>query len=248
MATTMEFHHTAYYPCSYLPGKSARSKIAIFCTFPDSLAYAHLIRQGYRRSGHFIYRPECVHCQSCIPVRIPTEQFRANRAQRRAWKQHQHLLATWHPLHFDPQHFRLYQRYQQVRHKGSTKGSTLESDDRTQYEDFLLKSNVDSFLVTFHQNSQLRMVSIIDQVPDGLSSVYTFFDPDVIDASYGTFNILWQIKQCQNKRLPYLYLGYWIAENRKMRYKSNFRPLQFFMKDQWQAMPMTAKADNPDAL
>ncbi|HNO74470.1 arginyltransferase [Nitrosomonas mobilis] len=240
----MDFHLTEYYPCSYLPDKSARSRIAVAHNSPESLVYARLIRQGYRRSGHFIYRPECDRCQSCLPVRIPVEQFCASRTQRRVWKQHQHLLAAWHPLHYNPAHLELYQRYQHARHTGGS----MENDSHAQYCDFLLKSNVDSFLITFHENDQLRMISIIDQVPDGLSSVYTFFDPSVVNASYGTFNILWQIEQCLSRHLPYLYLGYWIAENRKMRYKSNFKPLQVFTGNQWQTMHLTARADNPDAL
>ena len=242
--TTMDFHLTEYYPCSYLPDKSARSRIAVTHDLPESLVYAHLIKQGYRRSGHFIYRPECDQCQSCVPVRVPVDQFRASRTQHRAWKQHQHLLATWQPLYFDPAHFELYQRYQHARHAGGT----MENDSHTQYCDFLLKSNVDSFLVTFHENKQLRMVSMIDQVPDGLSSVYTFFDPDVTHASYGTFNILWQIEQCRSKYLPYLYLGYWIEENRKMRYKSNFRPLQILADNQWQAMNTAVDASDVNAI
>lgn len=240
----MDFHLTERYSCSYLPDKSARSRIAIVHDLPESSVYAHLIKQGYRRSGHFIYRPECDRCQSCVPVRVPVGQFRASRTQHRVWKQHQHLLTAWHPLHFDPAHFKLYQRYQHARHAGGA----MENDSHAQYRDFLLKSNVDSFLVTFHENEQLRMVSIIDQVPDGLSSVYTFFDPDVTHTSYGTFNILWQIEQCRSKHLPYLYLGYWIAENRKMRYKSNFKPLQIFVTNQWQTMNAVSDTSDNNAL
>ncbi|MCC7135195.1 MAG: arginyltransferase [Nitrosomonas sp.] len=238
----MDFHLTEHYPCSYLPGRLARSRIVVPHNVPEPLVYAHLIKRGYRRSGFFIYRPECGQCQSCVPVRVPVQQFCTNRTQRRAGKQHQHLLAAWHPLHFNPAHLELYQRYQHARHTGGD----MERDDHAQYRDFLLKSNVNSYLVTFHENNQLRMVSIIDQVPDGLSSVYTFFDPDISNASYGTFNILWQIEQCRSKHLPYLYLGYWIADNRKMCYKSNFRPLQVFVDNQWQekhAIPQTSGLD-----
>ncbi|SEI82962.1 arginyltransferase [Nitrosomonas eutropha] len=229
----MDFQITKNYPCSYLPGQLARSRIAITNNTPDTDAYAQLIQQGYRRSGNFIYRPDCELCHACIPVRIPVEQFHPNRIQRRIWKRHQHLQATRHSLHFDPAHFDLYQRYQKSRHPGGS----MDLDDQNgheQYRNFLLQSTVDSFLVTFHEDQQLRMVSIIDQLPDGLSSVYTFFDPDVTGTSYGTFNILWQIAQCHHDRLPYLYLGYCIKNSRKMRYKANFQPLQLLVDNQWQ--------------
>jgi len=231
---SINFQITRRYPCSYLPGQLARSRVVITDNdTPDSDIYARLIRQGYRRSGGLIYRPDCDFCQACIPVRIPVEQFSPNRTQRRIWKRHQHLQTARHMLHFDPAHFALYQRYQKSRH---THGSMDQDDEngREQYRNFLLKSTVDSFLVTFHEDDQLRMVSIIDQLPDGLSSVYTFFEPEVAGSSYGTFNILWQTNQCRAGRLPYLYLGYWIENSQKMHYKANFQPLQLRINNQWQ--------------
>lgn len=228
----MDFYVTRHYPCSYLSDRLARSRIAIASDASDSKTYAQLIKQGYRRSGSFIYRPDCGQCHACIPVRIMVDQFKPNRTQRRIWKQHRHLQVVHHPLHYDPEHLALYQRYQKRRHAGGT----MDHDDHQQYSDFLLTSNVNSRLVTFHEDRQLRMVSIVDQLPDGLSSVYTFFDPDVIGSSYGTYSILWQAAHCQIKCLPYVYLGYWIAENQKMRYKTNFQPLQCLLDGQWQSM------------
>lgn len=226
----MEFHITSRYPCSYLPSQFARSRVAVADGLSDSNLYAQLIKQGYRRSGSFIYRPDCDQCHACIPVRIAVDLFKPSRTQRKVWKQHQFLRPTRCPLHFDPEHLDLYQRYQKQRHPGGA----MDNDGLAQYCNFLLKSNVDTFLVTFHENELLRMVSIVDQLPDGFSSVYTFFDPDVAGSSYGTFNILWQITQCQIKQLPYLYLGYWIADNQKMRYKANFQPLQLLLNGKWQ--------------
>jgi len=232
----MDFQITRPYPCSYLPGQLARSRIAITgdnAPNGDGDTYARLIQQGYRRSGSYIYRPDCDHCHACTPARIPVEQFAPNRSQRRTWKRHQHLRAMQHPLHFDETHFALYQRYQKSRHANGS----MDQDDKNacqQYCDYLLKSSIDSFLVSFHEDTQLRMVSLIDRLPDGLSSVYTFFDPDVAGSSYGTFSILWQAVQCRAERLPYLYLGYWIANSKKMHYKINFQPLQLLTNNQWQ--------------
>jgi arginine-tRNA-protein transferase len=96
-----------------------------------------------------------------------------------------------------------------------------------------LQTHVDSRLIEFREGEQLRVVCIIDVLTDGLSSVYTFYNPDVAGASYGTYAILWQIAQCQHLELPWLYLGYWIRDSRKMAYKSNFRPLEALHQGEW---------------
>jgi len=110
----------------------------------------------------------------------------------------------------------------------------MDQDSREQYRHFLLQSNVNSRLVEFRDEGALRMVSIIDQLEDGLSSVYTFFDPDRLSESLGTYNILWQIELCRRLALPHLYLGYWIAQSRKMAYKIQFQPLQGLTDGRWE--------------
>ncbi|MGZ0019781.1 arginyltransferase [Nitrosomonas sp. wSCUT-2] len=228
----IKFHTTNPYSCSYLPGKLACSEVVTPEHSIDISAYAKLIQTGFRRSGHYIYRPHCEHCQACLSVRVKAKSFVPKRFQRRAWKQHQHLQVTAHPLHYDPAHFALYQRYQTIRHAGGG----MDQDCREQYHNFLLQSHVDSMLIEFRDLDQLRMVSIIDLLPDGFSSVYTFFDPDIAHASFGTYSILWQIEQCRNLGMDYLYLGYWIQENRKMRYKINFQPLEVLLDGRWQLL------------
>jgi arginine-tRNA-protein transferase len=112
----------------------------------------------------------------------------------------------------------------------------MDQDSREQYQHFLLHSNVNTDLFEFREGGTLRMVSLVDQLIDGLSSVYTFFEPDVAGASYGTYNILWQIERCRVLGLPYLYLGYWIEESRKMVYKATFRPIEGLVGGKWQRM------------
>lgn len=228
-SSALKFHTTQTYPCSYLPEKLACSQVAAPENLIDARLYEKLVEAGFRRSGSFTYRPCCTHCHACIPVRIAVDNFTPNRTQRRAWKRLQHLTAAQHALNFNPDHFSLYQRYQMKRHGNGG----VDYDDREQYHDFLLQSNVNTELITFNDNDQLRMISIIDKLSSGLSSVYTFYDPDISNVSFGTYNILWQIARCRELNLPYVYLGYWIKENRKMSYKANFQPLEVLIDTQW---------------
>ncbi|HEY0297094.1 MAG TPA: arginyl-transferase family protein, partial [Bordetella sp.] len=159
-----------------------------------------------------------------------TADYAPNRSQRRAWKQHQPLRAFVAELAWSPEHYALYTRYQQGRHPGGG----MDEDSRTQYAQFLLTTRVNTRLVEFRTpEGVLTMVSIIDVLDDGLSSVYTFYDPDM-PGSLGTYGIMWQIEQCRLLNLPWLYLGYWIAESRKMAYKSGFQPLQKLIDGAWQ--------------
>ncbi|CFT88011.1 arginyl-tRNA-protein transferase [Bordetella pertussis] len=168
-----------------------------------------------------------------MPVRVDAARFEPNRTQRRAWRSHQALRAFVAELAWSPEHYDLYTRYQQGRHPGGG----MDEDSRTQYAQFLLTTRVNTRLVEFRApQGQLAMISIIDVLDDGLSSVYTFYDPDMA-GSLGTYSILWQIEQCRTLDLPWLYLGYWIADSRKMAYKANFRPLQMHVDGAWRETP-----------
>ena len=204
----------------------------------DTATYGELVRAGFRRSGVFTYRPHCDACRECVPVRVPVARFEPNRSQRRSLKRHGKLVAHERALAFREEHYQLYQRYQAARHSGGG----MDHDSRDQYAHFLLQSHVDSRLIEFREDEVLRMICIVDVLPDGISSVYTFYDPDTPDAaraSYGTYAVLWQIAQCRFVGLPYLYLGYWIRHSRKMAYKSRFRPLEALRGGHWRELPDT---------
>ena len=229
----LQFYATAPYPCSYLPEQQARSQVAAPGHLIHADTYSQLIDQGFRRSGLFTYRPHCDNCRACLPVRVDANRFVANRTQQRTLKRHQQLRPLVAELSWSSEHYTLYARYQALRHPGGG----MDDDSRTQYSEFLLASRVNTRLVEFREeDGTLRMVSIIDVLEQGLSSVYTFYDPEA-PGSLGTYSILWQINQCRQLGLPWLYLGYWIEKSAKMAYKAAFGPAQYRHGGQWHDQP-----------
>lgn len=236
----LHFYTTASYPCSYLPNLQARSQVAVPPHHIDAPVYSTLVRQGFRRSGQYTYRPRCDGCERCVPVRIRALEFEPDRTQRKVLNRLNApgvLHVRERPLVFDAAHYALYQRYQQSRHPLGG----MDEDAPEQYTQFLLNSGVDTRLIEFRVDDQIVMVSVVDVLADGLSAVYTFYDPSTPKASYGTYAILWQIIQCQYNQLPYLYLGYWIAESAKMAYKSRYQPMEMLDQGRWIKMPAPPK-------
>lgn len=234
--TTLQFYATAPYSCSYLSDRIARSQVATPAHLINADLYGELVSNGFRRSGMYTYRPYCDGCKACTACRVNIQQFAPKRYQKRAFKKHQGLQAKVGHLAYIQEHYELYMSYQKDRHAGGG----MDSDDQDQYQQFLLQSKVNTRLVEFRDGpndpepGKLRIVSIIDIIQDGLSSVYTFFDTSVENASYGTYCIMWQLEQAKKLNLPYLYLGYLIKESPKMAYKSEFEPLEILVDDHWQ--------------
>ena len=222
---------SAEHPCSYLPGRQART------LFIDPLApmngrlYLRLLEHGFRRSGSHVYRPACARCRACIPLRLPVHAFSPNRSQRRAWERNRAALSLRDlPPHFDRAHFALYRRYIDSRHAG---GSMADASPES-YEDFLLSPwGGETRLLELRLGDRLMAVAVTDVLENALSAVYTFFDPELSGQAPGTAAVLCQIAEARRLALDWLYLGYWIEDCRKMSYKDHFRPLEAWIDGAW---------------
>ena len=240
----LQFYVTTPYKCGYLPNRLAQSLIAAPHHLVNSQVYSGLITQGFRRSGKFAYRPHCETCNACIPVRLILKDFAPNRSQKRAFKQHADLFVRILPLDFKQHHFDLYSNYQQARHADENNLNQPElKDEAEQYRQFLCMSNVESLMIEFSDaQGQVKIVSVVDVVHDGVSAVYTFYDAietkasygtSTKSASYGTYSIMWLAEWTKSLNLPYLYLGYWIQDSQKMIYKQQFKPQEKLIDGEW---------------
>lgn len=239
--TSIPLWLSADHPCGYLENRQARSGFVHPSVTMDTGLYSQLIAQGFRRSGDHVYKPYCQGCQACVPTRLPVAQFLPDRRQKRCAKRNAQTRVVIKNAAFDPRHFQLYHRYLRARHDKPGDPVETTPDD---YLNFLASSWCETLFVEFLIAGQLAAVAVVDVVADGLSAVYTFFDPDFADYSPGVYAVLWQIQTARHWDLDYLYLGYWIADCRKMRYKIDYQPLSGFIHCQWQ--PLTQPAIQED--
>ena len=228
------FFTTAPLPCPYMSGRLERKIVTELNGADADALHESLSRAGFRRSHSIAYTPACPGCNACIPVRIVVGRFSPNRTMRRIARVNDGLVARKVPARATAEQFRLFARYQESRHAGGDMALMGFYDYRSMVED----SPVETFLVEFRQpDGTLTSVCLADRIGDGLSAVYSFFEPDLAQRSLGTHVVLWLVDEARDLGLPYLYLGYWIAESRKMSYKAQFQPLEAFGPDGWRPLP-----------
>lgn len=219
-------------PCNYLPARLARTAFVGTETPMSPELYGALMRQGFRRSGNHVYRPHCQNCQACIPVRIPVADFRPSRSQRRNFSRNADLRVAWEPAVLAEPHYRLYERYISGRHADGE----MFPPDPDQANRFLLADWSQSRLLSLNLGDRPLAVLVADLASDGLSAVYSFFDPEQASRGLGVRAILALITQAGALGLPYVYLGYYIAACRKMNYKADYQPLEQFRDGRWQPL------------
>lgn len=225
----ISFYATPPHDCSYLPDRMATTVFADPRAQMDMHIYSTLIQYGYRRSGTHVYAPHCESCYSCRSIRLPVDEFCANRSQRRNYQQNCSLTTSIQPASFQQEHYDLYEKYINGRHQGGG----MDNPQPDSYMDFLSAEWCDTEFVEFRDGESLLAVAVVDQTDTGLSAVYTYFDPEHSSRGLGTYAVLWQIEETRRRHLPYLYLGYWIEESPKMAYKAYFQAHQIFSGGQW---------------
>ncbi|OQY54552.1 MAG: arginyltransferase [Candidatus Parabeggiatoa sp. nov. 2] len=222
-------YETSPHDCNYLPNRLATT-VFVDPYFRKKISlYDKLSQQGFRRSGEHIYRPQCQGCNACIAVRVPVKQFVPRRSQRRTWQRNQDLIVSAAAPKFNPRHFELYCRYLAARHEGDG----MDNPTKNSYMDFLTSTWSNTVFYEFSVKKQLLAVAVVDHLEKGLSAMYTFFDPDYSARSLGVYAVLWEIEEVKRLNLDWLYLGYWVKDCRKMSYKTEYQPLEYFYQGTW---------------
>lgn len=229
----LQFYITPPHDCSYLDNKSARMVFLDPTHRIETVTLSELSRMGFRRSGDFVYRPECHLCRQCLSCRVPVDSFVMNSAQKKAWKRNQDLtVKISQSKDASALHYQLYERYILERHADGD----MFPPSQEQFEKFLIQSCTESFFIELWLADELICVSTCDPLDDGISAVYTFFNPDYARRSLGVFAILKQIEYAKLNQLNFVYLGYWVPHSRKMNYKCQYTPFELLLDGQWRTI------------
>ncbi len=225
----VQFFLTPKHPCSYLNRDNAQTLFFDPRQIITADIYQALTDQGFRRSGSHLYRPHCGSCNACVPTRVPVDQFQLRRSQKRIVKRNSDIELRIEEATFSRRHYHLYERYISLRHADGD----MYPPSEDQYRSFLLSPWSNSMFLSLYQDNRLLSVAVTDKQANGLSAIYTFFEPNEARRSLGSLSILKQIEFCQQLGLPYLYLGYWIKDCNKMSYKTQYRPTELFVNNRW---------------
>tara|TARA_Y100000590_G_scaffold340210_1_gene387971 strand:+ start:142 stop:858 length:717 start_codon:yes stop_codon:yes gene_type:complete len=231
--TTTEFYKTPPVKCPYLPNKKEE---LIFTYLKEDTAvnfYDTMTNIGFRRSHNIVYRPDCKNCSECIPVRIRVNDYKPNNSQQRVYQRNSNLVYKILPPVATDEHFNLFKQYQKFRHNEGNM-SLMEMDE---YRSMIEDTPIETKLIEYrYKNGDLFAVALTDQIESGLSMVYSFYRPDALKRSPGTWIILNHIFLAKKSSLPYVYLGFFINDCSKMSYKKNFKPLEALDGYIWKEM------------
>jgi leucyl-tRNA---protein transferase len=237
---TPQFYLTAPSPCPYLPGREERKVFTHLVGERAPELNDLLTHGGFRRSQSIAYRPACETCRACVSVRVVVEDFRPTRSMRRVLERNSDLVAEMRVPVPTSEQYSVFRGYLDSRHRDGGMADMTVLDYAMMVED----SHVETRIVEFRRrapdsrvigrgNGPLLGVALTDVLSDGLSMVYSFFDPDVGGRSLGTFIILDHIARARRLGLPYVYLGYWVKGSKKMDYKGRFLPQERLTGDGW---------------
>lgn len=233
MTQSLRLFLSTEHVCGYLPGLMARSAFVDPEVGLGPTHYQHLLELGFRRSGDHTYRPHCRSCTQCLPVRLPALAFQADRGQRRCLRDNADLQLSIEQELGD-EHFALYRRYLRARHADGG----MDPQDRRAFHSFLECSWLDVRYWCLRQKQRLLAVAVVDHLPQALSAVYTFFDPDEHARGLGTLAVLEQVRYARDTGLDHVYLGYWVEHSRKMDYKRRFRPMEALVGTRWRELQL----------
>ena len=227
------FYATQPAACPYLPGRTEQRIVTPFFTGDDAAFFDSLNQAGFRRSHGFLYRPACPGCQACIPVRVPVARFEWTRRFRKVWRRNEDITAERRHARATDEQYALFKRYLEARHDDGGMARMTRAD----YRELVENAPPDTFVVEFRLDGELVAVALSDALLSGLSGVYKYFAPELEKRSLGTFVILWHLDEAARQGLPFVYLGYWIEQSRKMRYKVQFQPMEQLGPGGWAPLP-----------
>ncbi len=227
------FHATGLSPCPYHPERTER-KIVTDLSQGDPTRYHDLLsRAGFRRSHRIAYAPACPSCSACVPVRIRVSDFKPTKTQRKLGKINADLTMVPCLAEATGEQHRLFVEYQKSRHTGGDMSTMTFAD----YKAMVEETPIETLIYEYRQPDEtLTAAILIDVMSDGLSAVYSFFDTSTPKRSLGTYIVLSLVDVCREFDLPYLYLGYWIKDCRKMSYKTQYHPLEALGPNGWQLL------------
>jgi arginyl-tRNA--protein-N-Asp/Glu arginylyltransferase len=230
MSDRLQLFKTQPDKCGYLDGLQSQNLVVDPDLLPDRSLQTLLANAGFRRSGNMLYRPNCPSCQACKATRVPVERFIPSRRQKRVLKKNVDLSVFAVSAVYSEEHYQLFAKYLKQRHADGGMDDTSEEG----YRSFLLGDWSETVLLEIRDSAgRLMAVAVTDVLDNGLSAVYTFFDPDESARSLGGFAILSQIRRSREEGLDWLYMGYWVAECQKMSYKTEYQPLQVLIGSSW---------------